>query len=70
MRGLQFIVGWQIDRMSAGLPIRISFASFGVVLIWLCVAIWRGGLGDWNTAFAFAQVIAASVAIVITSTRV
>ncbi|PTD07681.1 hypothetical protein FCULG_00007204 [Fusarium culmorum] len=41
-RGLQFALGWQIDRMCVELPFRASCTALAVALIWLCVVIWRG----------------------------
>jgi hypothetical protein len=55
--------------MRAKLPFRASCASLAVALTWLCLVLWRGGGGDWGTAFAFAQVVAASFAIIITYAR-
>ncbi|XEV01629.1 hypothetical protein FSHL1_006916 [Fusarium sambucinum] len=68
-RGLHFVLGWQTDRIRAELPFRASCASLAVALIWLCLVVWRGAGGDWGTAFAFAQVVAASFAITITYAR-
>ncbi|KAI0880727.1 uncharacterized protein GGS22DRAFT_182051 [Annulohypoxylon maeteangense] len=65
MRGLHFVLGLQKDRMRIELPFRISCAWFGVAFIWLCLVLWRWGGGDWETALAFAQVVAASISIVI-----
>ncbi|EWY79565.1 hypothetical protein FOYG_17311 [Fusarium oxysporum NRRL 32931] len=69
MRGIHFILGWQTDRMHIELPFRVSCAWFGVASIWLSLVLWRGVGGDWGTAFAFAQVVAASVAIIVTYVR-
>lgn len=65
MRGLHFELGLQKDRMRAELPFKISCAWFGIAVIWLCAVLWRGGGGDWGTALAFAQVVAASFSIAI-----
>jgi hypothetical protein len=69
MRGMHFILGWQTDRMHIELPFRVSFAWFGIAFVWLSLVLWRGVGGDWGTAFAFAQVVAASVAIIVTYVR-
>ncbi|KPA40519.1 hypothetical protein FLAG1_06600 [Fusarium langsethiae] len=68
-RGLQFVLGWQTDRIRTELPFGISCASLAIALIWLSLVVWKGAGGDWGTAFAFAQVVAASFAIVITYAR-
>ena len=65
MRGLHFVLGLQKDRMRIELPFRISCAWFGIAVIWLCLVLWRAGGGDWGTALAFAQVVAASISIAI-----
>lgn len=66
MRGLHFVQGLQTDRMSIELPFRISCAWFGIAAIWLCLVLWGVGGGDWGIALAFAQVVAASISIIIT----
>lgn len=66
MRGLRLILGWQTDRIAALAPLHASLGLFGITVIWLCLILWKGGGGDWGTSFAFAQVVAASVAIGIT----
>jgi hypothetical protein len=68
-RGLQYVLGWQTDRIRIELPFRISCASLAIALVWLCLVVWKGAGGDWGTAFAFAQVVAACFAIVITYAR-
>ncbi|CEI63314.1 unnamed protein product [Fusarium venenatum] len=69
MISLHFVLGWQTDRIHTELPFGVSCALLAVAFIWLCLLIWRGAGGDWGTAFAFAQVVAASFAIVITYAR-
>ena len=64
MRGLHFVLGLQKDQMRIELLFRTSCAWFGIV-IWLCLVLWRVEGGDWGTALAFAQVVAASISIVI-----
>ncbi|KAK4194497.1 hypothetical protein QBC40DRAFT_344098 [Triangularia verruculosa] len=65
MRGLHFVQGLHADRISIELPFRVSCAWFGIAAIWLCLVLWRVGGGDWGIALAFAQVVAASISIVI-----
>lgn len=66
IRGMHFILGWQTDRMHGELPFKGSFTWFGIASIWFGLVLWRGLGGDRGTAFAFAQVVAACVAIIIT----
>jgi hypothetical protein len=51
--------------MKVELPCKITSAWFGIAVIWFCLILWKGEGGDWGTAFAFAQVVAASISIVI-----
>ncbi|KAH8815439.1 hypothetical protein F5884DRAFT_895335 [Xylogone sp. PMI_703] len=62
VRGLQFKLGWQLDRIAYVLP-YILCTWLSVALIWLCVVVWAGPTGDWSTALAFGQVIAVSISI-------
>ncbi|CAH0051998.1 unnamed protein product [Clonostachys solani] len=68
MRGLRFVLGWQTDRMIE-IPYRVSCVWFGIAAIWLGLVFWRVGGGDWGIGLAFAQVVAASIAIVIASVQ-
>lgn len=65
MRGLRFVLGWQTDRLIE-LPFKVSCVWFGISAIWLGLVLWGWGGGDWGIGFAFAQVVAASISIVIT----
>ena len=65
LRGLHFILGWQFDRMTRELPMRIALVWLGFAVVWLCVLAWGGHTGDWSTAMGFGQVIAASVTLVV-----
>ena len=65
MRGLHFVLGFQKDRIEVELPFTVSCVWLGVAAVWLCLIFWGVGGGDWATAFAFAQVVAASISIII-----
>lgn len=69
IRALHFVFGWQMDRITVELPHVLSVGVFGVGLVWLAVLSLKGGGADWGLAFAFAQVVAASIAILMTSLR-
>ena len=69
IRAFHFVFGWQMDRITVELPFFISVGLLGVGVVWLAVLLSKGGGADWNTAFAFAQVVAASIAILLTSLR-
>ncbi|TXB98774.1 hypothetical protein FocTR4_00012378 [Fusarium oxysporum f. sp. cubense] len=67
MRGIYLALGWQTDRIE--IPFRVSCFLLMICFIWFCAILWRGGGRDWGTSFAFAQVVAASIAIVISYAR-
>ncbi|KAK0753009.1 hypothetical protein B0T18DRAFT_395806 [Schizothecium vesticola] len=69
VRAFGFVFGWQMDRITVELPFSISVGLLGVGIVWLAVLLSKGGGADWNIAFAFAQVVAASIAILLTSLR-
>lgn len=69
MRGIHLVLGWQTDRMYIEIPFRVSCFLLMICFIWFCAVLWRGGGEDWGTSFAFAQVVAASIAIVISYAR-
>jgi hypothetical protein len=69
IRAFHFVFGWQMDRIAVELPFFISGGLLGVGIVWLAILLSKGGGADWNTAFAFAQVVAASIAILLTSLK-
>lgn len=69
IRALHFVFGWRMDRIQLELPYLVSIKVFGIGLVWLVVLLSRGAGFDWNVALALAQVVAASVAILMTSLR-
>lgn len=69
IRGLHFTLGWQTDRIKVDLPWRVLAVWLGIAIIWLCVILGKGAGADWGTAFAFAQVAAASLALLVAFAR-
>ncbi|KAI1847018.1 hypothetical protein JX265_006786 [Neoarthrinium moseri] len=69
LRGLQLTSGWQKERMVVELPFKAACTWLGIATVWLCVLLIREERGDWDLALALAQVVAASVAILITLLR-
>jgi hypothetical protein len=63
-RGIEFTLGWQKDRIASEVPVGIAWLWFSLAIIWLCVIIWGGSAGDWATAMAFGQLLAASVSLI------
>jgi hypothetical protein len=56
-----------MDRIKLELPYLVSVGFFGIGIVWLAVLLSRGAGFDWSSALAFGQVVAASVAILVTS---
>jgi hypothetical protein len=69
VRGIEMVMGWQIDRMKLEVPRFIAWAWFSLAVIWLCVIVWGGRTSDWSTAMAFGQLLAACVGLVIIHAR-
>lgn len=46
------------------MPIGTAWFFFGLAVIWLCVIVWGGLAGDWATAMAFGQLLAAFMSLV------
>jgi hypothetical protein len=65
-RGFRFEMGWQTDRMAVEVPFPAACAWFGIAVIWLCILLGKVKQGDWGVALGFAQVVAASIAIMVT----
>jgi hypothetical protein len=63
IRGLEFVLGWQLDRIACILPFNIAWTGLGLAVIWLGVAAWAGPTRDWATAMAFGQLLAASLSL-------
>ena len=65
MRGVYVTTGWNVRRLLLGLRAGSTHALLGVAIIWLGSVLWAGHRGDWSTALAFGQVVAASVTLVL-----
>lgn len=49
--------------MADTLGFNMAWSSLGLAVIWLCVIVWAGPTGDWDTAMAFGQLISASISL-------
>ncbi|KAH7123657.1 hypothetical protein B0J11DRAFT_615215 [Dendryphion nanum] len=63
LRGLEFVFGWQIDRIRHGLPLNITWIWISVLIVWICAIAFGGFGGDWNLGMAFGQLLAASLTL-------
>ncbi|KAI1347709.1 hypothetical protein F5Y01DRAFT_329247 [Xylaria sp. FL0043] len=68
-RGLYFVLGWQKDRLIRILPLQISCVWLGIAIVWLSVILWKVETGTWELAFGFGQIVAASVALLVSAVR-
>lgn len=69
LRGLHFALGWQTDRLYHDLPRNAAWLYLGIITIWLGVLMWVQPAGDWSTAMAFGQLIAACISLLALYTR-
>lgn len=69
VRALHFTLGWQMGRIGLELPYLVSVGVFSVGVVWLAVLVSRGAGADLTTSLAVAQVVAASISILITTVR-
>ena len=64
MPGLEFVMGWQIDRLKSELSFFVSYMVLVILLIWI-VVIACGVAGAWSVSTAFGQMALASIAILV-----
>ncbi|XP_014561834.1 hypothetical protein COCVIDRAFT_11609 [Bipolaris victoriae FI3] len=64
LRGIEFVMGWQIDRIIYEMPVKIAWIWFSLTITWLCVIVWGGLAGDWSTAMAFGQLLVAFISLI------
>lgn len=65
MRGLFVTMGWNVDRMLLHVRVGIIYTLVGLAVVWLGSVLWAGHRGDWSTALAFGQLLAASLALIL-----
>ncbi|KAK3638716.1 hypothetical protein LTR56_006723 [Elasticomyces elasticus] len=65
VRGIHVTLGWDLSRMLRHARAGGVWTVFGVAVVWLGSLIWAGQTRDWGTAWAFGQVLAASVALLV-----
>ncbi|KZM28847.1 uncharacterized protein EKO05_0008561 [Ascochyta rabiei] len=64
---IEIVLGWQIDRIIGEMPVHMTQAWVIIAIIWIGVTV--GGLaGDWSVSTALGQLLAASVALILTLT--
>ncbi|KAK5714942.1 hypothetical protein LTR15_010358 [Elasticomyces elasticus] len=65
VRGVYVKLGWDLSRMLRHICAGSVWSLFGVAVVWLGAIVWAGHTKDWSTAWAFGQVLAASVALLV-----
>jgi hypothetical protein len=55
--------------MAYTLGFNMAWSCLGLAVIWLSVIVWAGPTGDWDTAMAFGQLIAASIPLLLLYTK-
>jgi hypothetical protein len=66
--GIEYVLGWQTDRMLDELPVHVIRMWFILALIWVGVIVF-GVVEGWSLAVAIGQLVAASVALLFISVR-
>ena len=65
VRGVYVTLGWDLSRMLRHLCAGSVWTLFGLATVWLGSIIWAGHTKKWSTAWAFGQVLAASIALLL-----
>jgi hypothetical protein len=65
MRGISVTLGWNVSRMLLHLKVGSVYTLAGLAVVWLSSVLWAGHRGDWSTALAFGQLLAASLALIL-----
>lgn len=65
MRGISVSLGWIVSRMLRHLKVGSVYTLTGLATVWLGSVLWAGHRGDWSTALAFGQLLAASLALML-----
>lgn len=65
MRGVFVTLGWNFSRMRLHLRAGSVYTLVGLAIVWLGSVLWAGQRGDWSTAWAFGQLLAASLLLIL-----
>lgn len=65
VRGVYVTLGWDLGRMLQSIYAGSVWTLFGLAVIWFGSIMWAGQTRDWSTAWAFGQVLAASIALLL-----
>lgn len=65
VRGVYVTLGWDLSLMLQHLCAGGVWTFFGLATVWLGSIIWAGQTKDWSTAWAFGQVLAASITLLL-----
>jgi hypothetical protein len=65
MRGIFVTLGWNVSRMLFHLRVGSVYTLVGLAIVWIFSVLWAGHRGDWSTAMAFGQLLAASLTLIL-----
>ena len=65
MRGIAVTMGWNVSRLLLHLRAGSVYTLVGLAIVWAGSVLWAGHRGDWSTAWAFGQLLAASLALML-----
>lgn len=65
MRGVYVTLGWNVNRMLLHVRVGSIYTLVVLAVVWLGSVLWAGHRGDWSTALAFGQLLAASFALLL-----
>jgi hypothetical protein len=65
MRGIYITLGWNFGRMLRHVRVGSVYTMVSLAIVWFGTVIWAGHRGDWSTAMAFGQLLAASVVLIL-----
>lgn len=64
-RGIYVTLAWDFSRMLRHVKIASIYTVMGLAVVWLGSVLWAGHRGDWSTALAFGNLLAASLALLL-----
>lgn len=63
------VMGWQADRIYLYGPRALAWSALGMAIISVSIVAWGGQSKDWGNAMALGQLLAAFLAVIISSAK-